>query len=167
MGAWLNRQWGRLAWLLGTGLGVGLVPVAPGTFGSLWGPPMMWGVQHSGLPLPGIILFAITMAVIGVPICGRAAREMGREDPGSVVFDEIAAFPLVFLPVIAEGIPIGPVAGVIGFAWFRLFDISKPWPIRRLEHFHGGLGIMLDDLLAGAYAGFCTWATLRGWQLMS
>lgn len=81
---------------------------------------------------------------------------MGGKDPGAVVFDEIAAFPVVFLLV-----PVDLTTGLLGFLWFRFFDIAKPWPIRWFERFPGGWGIMADDLVAGVYSGASLWLTVR------
>lgn len=78
-----------------------------------------------------------------------------------MVFDEIAAFPLVFAAV-----PVNGPTALLGFAWFRLFDIWKPWPASRLDKLHGGLGIMADDAAAGVYAGIalCLTAWSLGWE---
>ena len=82
--------------------------------------------------------------VAGVFICGYTAREMGVDDPGPVVWDEVAGYLLTML-----GLPFGLVWMAAGFALFRLFDIWKPWPIRWLDrNIKGGLGIMLDDVVA-------------------
>jgi len=152
----LERLWERTALILGTGLGAGYSPVMPGTAGSLWGLPLVWGLkQQSGSPLIEAAV-AVLIVAVGVAICGRAARTLGEHDPSKVVFDEIAAFPLVFCAV-----PFDPVTAVVGFVWFRLFDITKPWPIRRIEKLPGGLGIMADDLMAGAYAATALWLTMQ------
>ena len=140
--------------ILATGFGVGSIPTAPGTFGSLWGLPLVWGLQQ--LPPWGQYAAPIVCFAIGIPICGIAARRMGRKDPGAIVFDEIAAFPVVFLLV-----PINTVTAVVGFALFRLFDISKPWPAKRLERLPGGLGIMADDFAAAVYAAGLLWLIAR------
>ena len=138
-----------------TGGGVGLIPWAPGTFGSLWGPVLFWGLTRSGLSLEVLLVAGVLFVIAGGPICTRAARVLGRHDPGSVVYDEIAAFWIVFLPVLVSGKPLSLIQATIGFALFRLFDISKPWPCRRLEKLPDGWGIMADDLAAGAYAAVC------------
>jgi phosphatidylglycerophosphatase A len=132
---------------LGTGLGVGYFSLFPGTVGSLWGVPLVWGLQQLAWPILADLSFAVVFFLCGIPICTRVARSLGREDPGEIVFDEIAAFPFVFLLV-----PIGLATGVLGFLWFRLFDIIKPWPANRCERLSGGLGVMADDLIAGIYA---------------
>lgn len=140
--------------LLATGFGVGRVPRAPGTFGSLFGLPLACGVQQ--LPPVWQFLVAGVIVVIGVPICGRGAKLLNGKDPGAVVWDEIAAFPVMFLFV-----PFQTETAFAGFLLFRLLDISKPWPCRSLERLPGGLGIMIDDLVAGLYAGVLLWCVAR------
>jgi len=142
-----ERIWERIALLLGTGLGVGYFPLAPGTVGSLWGVALVWGLQQLAWPLFAVLSFAVVFFLCGIPICTRAAKSLGREDPGEIVFDEIAAFPIVFLLV-----PMSLATGILGFLWFRLFDIVKPWPANRFERLSRGLGVMADDLIAGIYA---------------
>jgi phosphatidylglycerophosphatase A len=147
--------------ILATGLGIGLVPVMPGTFGTLLGLPLAWVLDWSGWP-KGIALAAIgVLFLLGIPLCGRAAHLLGRPDPGCVVFDEIAAFPLVFL---LERITL--TTAILGFVWFRIFDITKPWPVRRLERLHGGLGIMIDDVMAAIYAAIALWLTIKVWHAL-
>ena len=133
--------------LLAFGLGLGLAPVAPGTFGTLVG----WGLcALLGLVMPPVLIafLAIPLFFIGVWACGVTARDLGVEDHGAIVWDEIVAF-----------LPIAAIASaawwlqLVGFALFRLFDIWKPYPIRLVEkNVKGGLGVMIDDLMAGAYA---------------
>lgn len=139
---------------LATGFGIGRLPKAPGTFGSLWGLVLVRGLEH--VPTPWRWLLAAGIIAVGVPICGRAARLLNAKDPGSVVFDEIAAFPIVFCAV-----TLNWTTGLLGFVLFRLFDIIKPWPVSRLERLPGGWGIMADDLAAGMYAGGCLWCVVR------
>jgi len=148
----------RLVLALATGFGAGYVPYAPGTVGSLWGVLMMWGWQRAGLLgwWNGALLAGLLL--IGVPLCERAARILAVNDPGAVVFDEIAAFPVVFAVV-----PLSPVSAAAGFVWFRLFDILKPWPIRWFDRLPGGWGIMADDLAAGLAAAIALWATMKLW----
>ncbi len=140
----------RLAVMLATGLGVGFVPVAPGTVGALWGLPLAWAIGRLGQT--SHVLEAVAIAVIclaGIPICTRAVRAMGRgKDPGSIVLDEIASLPITFFLVKMDS--IGVV--VVGFALHRLFDITKPPPARQLERLNDGLGIMADDWWAGIYS---------------
>lgn len=140
-------RWSKLSHLLATGFGAGYVPLIPGTIGSLWGLPLVWLLQWGVAdPLIRAVIAAI-LFFAGVLICGAAAKRFEKEDPGQIVFDEIAAFPIVFLFV-----PIGPLTAVIGFILFRFFDILKPWPIPKIERLPGGLGVMADDLVAGIYA---------------
>lgn len=148
----------RLSIILGTGLGIGFAPFAPGTFGSLLGPPLVWGVRQAALPMGVVLGIAVVFIAIGIPICTAASAALGKHDPGQVVYDEIAAFWIVFLPHIVLGRPIGWLAVIGGFAFFRVFDIAKPWPVSRLEKLPDGLGIMADDLAAGVFAAACLFA---------
>ena len=148
----------RLSIVVGTGLGIGFAPIAPGTFGSLLGPPLIWGVLQAGLPVPAMLAIAAVFIAVGIPICTAASAALGKHDPGQVVYDEIAAFWIVFLPHIVLGKPIGWLAAIGGFAFFRVFDIAKPWPVSRLEKLPDGSGIMADDLAAGALAAACLFA---------
>jgi phosphatidylglycerophosphatase A len=88
----------RLSIVLGTGLGIGFAPIAPGTFGSLLGPPLVWGVLQAGLPVIAVLAIAAVFIAVGIPICTAASAALGKHDPGQVVYDEIAAFWIVFLP---------------------------------------------------------------------
>lgn len=143
----------HLAVSLGTGMGIGFAPKAPGTFGSLLGPPLVIATQQFDLPMPVQILVIVVFCLLGIPICSRASAVLGKHDPGQVVYDEIAAFWLVFLPQLVTGTPITWQHAVAGFVLFRILDISKIWPVSRLERLPGGLGIMADDLAAGLMAG--------------
>lgn len=141
-----NRRFtDQIVLFLACGCGLGWVPWAPGTFGSLGGLVLVYGL--SWLPLWGQIATEIAVIVVGVWLCTRAGQILGVTDPGSVVWDEIAAFPIVF-----AGVALTPTTAVLGFLWFRLFDISKPFPVNRLERFPAGWGVMADDLMAGVYA---------------
>jgi phosphatidylglycerophosphatase A len=132
--------------LLAFGFGLGLVPVAPGTAGSLLGVLLAWLVIDLALNLQialGVLLFGA-----GIWICGNSSRRLGQHDPGGIVWDEIAAMYLTLLVA-----PATITAWIAAFVLFRVFDIVKPWPIRDLDHrMGGGLGLMLDDLVAALYA---------------
>lgn len=140
---------------LATGCGIGYAPRAPGTFGSLLGVLLVWLLQWLALSPVVHVVVAVALLLVGVPICSRAAMLFGREDPPQVVYDEIAAFLIVFAVT-----KLTPVSAAIGFGWFRLFDIAKPWPIRRLERLPRGWGVMADDALAGVFAGAALWGSL-------
>ncbi|NOX54861.1 MAG: phosphatidylglycerophosphatase A [Planctomycetes bacterium] len=144
----------RIVLALATGLGVGYLPGAPGTVGSLWGLAIAAGLDRSGLSTAGQTLVVGLLVIVGVPLCAQAAEQFGRRDPSQVVFDELAALPIVFLLV-----PWSGRAAALGFVWFRVFDILKPWPTRRLEQLPGGWGIMADDVMAAFYAAATTWLT--------
>lgn len=140
---------------LALGFGAGLSPRAPGTLGTLAAVPVY--LLCSGLPTGAYLAVVAAAAVIGVWVCGRAARELGVHDHPGIVWDEIAGFLLTM-----AGTPASLPAMLAGFALFRLFDILKPWPIRWCDRqVAGGLGIMLDDLLAGAAAALIL--HLAGW----
>jgi len=137
------------------GFGAGLAPKAPGTFGSLVGVLAAWGLME--LPLPWRIGAVLAAIGLGVWICGESARRLQRHDDQRIVFDEIAGVLLTSL-VVEEATVLG---FALVFVFFRFFDILKPWPIRDVDHsLHGGLGIMLDDLIAALYAAACV-ATIR------
>jgi phosphatidylglycerophosphatase A len=152
---------------LATGLGIGLFPVAPGTAGSLLGPPLVWAVLELALPLPAVLAIGAAFILVGIPICTRASKAMDRHDPGEIVFDEIAAFWIVFLPQIVMSQSLDPLTMCSGFVLFRIFDIAKPWPIQRLEKLPDGTGIMVDDLAAAAYAAVCLLLGTQGVKMLA
>ena len=134
--------------LLAFGLGTGLAPRAPGTFGSVLGIPLALAVVP--LPLHLKLVFGAVLFIAGVWLCGDAARRIGVHDHPGIVWDEIVAMYLLLLTL-----PLSFPLWLCAYLLFRLFDIWKPWPIRDLDHrLGGGLGIMLDDLLAALYAAF-------------
>ena len=154
MRTFIESAWERTALFVGTGAGIGFAPVVPGSFGSLWGPVVVWWLRDPGLPAFVFPAAAVLLVIVGIPLCTTGARVLGRHDPAPVVFDEIAAFPVVFAAV-----ELDLTTGIIGFLWFRVFDITKPWPVRRLERLPRGFGIMADDLGAAVYAGGALWLT--------
>ena len=132
--------------LLAFGFGSGLAPVAPGTFGTLAAVPLY--LLLAPLPLPAYLAVVTAVSLAGIWICGRASRDLGVHDHPGIVWDEIAGFLVTMTAA-----PRGWSWLLLGFLLFRLFDIFKPWPIGWLDRrVRGGLGIMLDDLLAGAFA---------------
>jgi len=137
------------------GFGAGLAPRAPGTFGSLVGLVAAWWLFE--LPLPWRIALVLAVIGFGIWVCGESARRLDRHDDQRIVFDEIAGVLLTSLAVVERTW----LALALVFVFFRIFDILKPWPIRDVDHsLRGGLGIMLDDLIAALYAAVCV-ATLR------
>ena len=136
----------KLILWLAEGCWLGRIPKAPGTFGSLWGLPIGWLFWHCQTPplLRGLVWLLLFLP--GIWLCQTAARLRQRKDPGSVVWDEITAFPLVW--IIAD---LSWTVLIAGFLLFRLFDIAKPWPVRQFEKLPGGLGIMADDQIAALY----------------
>lgn len=145
----------RVRLLISTGLGIGYIPLAPGTFGSLLGVVLHVLLYLVGGPAAALAgLLAVT--ALGFWAAGAAERHFGRRDPGNVVVDEIAGqmLSLLFLP-------LTPGVAVAGFLLFRLFDIVKPFPARQLEALPGGSGIMADDLMAGLYANLILQALVR------
>lgn len=145
--------------LLAFGFGSGLSPVAPGTVGTLAAVPFYLLLAQLDLPLY-LLTLVVTFAV-GIPICGITCRHLGRHDHGGVVWDEFVGF---WVTMIAA--PTGWPWIVAGFLLFRFFDIWKPLPIGYFDRrMSGGLGVMIDDVLAGAYAWLCL--QLLGWLLGS
>jgi phosphatidylglycerophosphatase A len=138
------------AHFIALGFGAGLAPRAPGTFGTATGLGLYW-ILALFLPPLAIAFLAVPLFFVGVWACGVAGRNLGVADHGAIVWDEIVAF----LPLAALASASLVLQG-IAFALFRLFDIWKPFPIRHFErNVKGGLGVMLDDLLAGCYAYLC------------
>lgn len=135
------------AHFIALGFGSGLAPAAPGTFGTLAGLGLYWLLALVAPPLV-IAFLAIPAFFVGVWACERTGRDLGVQDHGAMVWDEIVAFlPLAALA--SSSLMLQAVA----FVLFRLFDIWKPYPIRLVEkNVKGGMGVMVDDLMAGAYA---------------
>jgi len=137
--------------------GLGRLPVAPGTAGSVL-PAVIFAVL-GGCGLSTFVIAAAMAALVtagsAVCVCFAPAviEATGNKDPGEIVADEFAGQAVTFL--IASAVSVGrvTVVTIAGFLLFRLFDIVKPWPIRKLEKLPAGWGILADDLLAGVYAG--------------
>jgi phosphatidylglycerophosphatase A len=138
------------AHLLAFGFGSGLARKAPGTFGTLVAFPMYWLLAPQ---LSDYLFIAMLIAAfaIGVWACGETGKALGEADYGGIVWDEIVSFMLVLLFT-----PPGWYWSLLAFVLFRFFDIVKPLPIRYFDsNWHGGLGVMFDDLLAAGYALMC------------
>ena len=134
----------RLALWIATGLGAGYSPMAPGTAGSALTVLILWGLPFSRV---GLVVFLVLVTAGGTWAAQRAERLIGEKDPGVIVIDEVAGMTLsvVALPLT---VPVLATA----FVLFRLFDIVKPFPARASQRVAGGLGVMIDDLIAGLYA---------------
>lgn len=163
-----------LLWLA-QGFGIGRIPLAPGTFGSLLG--VLWFLV---LLLPGNLWVFLAGTVFGlalsVRVCGAGERILKQKDPGSIVFDEIAAVPICFvgwLAVVLSNTGAMPSpeyfftkprwAMTLGvFAAFRLFDVIKPWPVRGSQRLPGGWGVTVDDALAAVYVNVLVLAAYGG-----
>lgn len=140
--------------LLAFGFGSGLSPKAPGTMGTIAAIPL-W-LLLAELSQINYIFLVVISAVAGISICGRAAEKLAVHDHGGIVWDEFVGFwiAMAFLPV-------NFVSLLLGFTLFRLIDILKPWPISWIDkNIGGGLGIMIDDVVAGLAAGACGWLIL-------
>ena len=141
---------------LACGFGSGLAPVAQGTFGSLAAILPWLLLRQLSLPV-NLLVIAIGFA-IGVWACDVAGRALGVDDHRSLVWDEFIGQWIALLPAL-----MAPWWAVIaGFALFRLFDVWKPWPIRWLDrHLKGGMGVMVDDVVAGLFAAILLWLVLH------
>jgi len=147
----LSDPWHMLAF----GFGSGCAPVAPGTFGTLVG--VLIYLPLAALPLANYIAITIVVSVFGIWLCQRVSDDLGVHDHGGIVWDEIAGFmvTMIALPVTWQWV-------LAGFVLFRLFDIWKPWPIGWVDKkVSGGLGIMLDDIIAGIFASVILQITYR------
>ena len=153
-----------IGWWLAVGLGLGLLPLAPGTWGSLGAlgiTLLVYQFVPQSLCLFLGCIFLLTLTV-GVSVAGAAEAGLGERDPSCVVIDEIAGQFLTFL-IIPPSIPMI----ILGFFFFRFFDIAKPFPCRQAESLPGGLGIMMDDVLAGVYAGMLVVVVGYIWPMFS
>ncbi len=159
--------WLAPAVLLARAGGLGRVPVAPGTFGALLGLPLAavavaiaerFDDGLAGRFVEAAIIVAVCL--IGIPICSRAARLMGKKDPGAIILDEVASMPLALL-IVPPGART-PVVLAVAFVLLRIFDIGKPFPCRQLEKLPAGLGIMADDWAAAAWTTACL--AVARWQ---
>jgi phosphatidylglycerophosphatase A len=144
--------WRNPVHFLAFGLGSGASPRAPGTVGTLAAVPLWYLLAQT--PLAVYLLLVLVAFVIGIWLCGRTSREIGVDDHSGIVWDEFVGYWITMI-----ALPVDWSWALAGFVLFRLFDILKPWPIGPVDRqLRGGLGIMLDDVLAGIMAA----AVLRG-----
>jgi phosphatidylglycerophosphatase A len=139
---------------LACGFGIGLAPVAPGTFGSLPGLLLAWVLVRLGGQV-ALAVGIVAVAVVGTWSAHALAARLGLKDPGVIVVDEIAGQMLTLLGVAMTGSVLAAA-----FVLFRAFDVLKPPPARQLEGLPGGFGIMADDLAAGFYANLALRAAI-------
>ncbi len=134
---------------------VGYVPVAPGTFGSAIGLAVFYVVRHQRSTAVEVAAIVV-LAVVGLWSATEAEHHFGGIDPGPVVIDEVIGMliTLAFIPVSTAG-------AIVAFFIFRFLDVVKPWPARRLEQLSGGLGVVLDDMMAGVYGNLMMWGLVR------
>ena len=161
------------------GFGVGRIPLAPGTFGSVVG--VLWFGLLLGTG--NLWLFAagtVAALALSVWLCGAAEKALGQKDPGSVVLDEIAAMPVCFSGWVA--ILIGKTGALPEFAYFfsartwlltlgvfaafRFFDVVKPWPVHQSQSLPGGWGVTIDDVMAAVYVNLLVLLVYAGKTLM-
>ena len=148
----LGLPLGHPAALIATGFGLGLLPLAPGSWAALAALPAAWAIRALG-GIGGLAAAVVLALAAGWWAAGRVAQASGRGDPGAIVIDEIAAQWLVLLVA-----PRDPWSYAAAFALFRLFDITKVWPASWVDRrLHGGHGIMLDDVVAALYAMMLLW----------
>lgn len=142
--------------LLAFGFGSGLAPKAPGTFGTLVAVPIFLLICHLPLLHYGLLVLATVLA--GIYICGKTAKDLRVHDHSGIVWDEMAGYWITLI-----AIPVSAGSVIAGFLLFRLFDIWKPFPISWLDkHVKGGVGIMIDDVVAGLLA----WLCLYSWYVL-
>lgn len=143
---------------LATCFGIGWSPIAPGTVASLAALPFGWMLVQLGWQ--SILVAALLTTGLGIWACGAYARKSRNHDPAECVLDEVAGqwFTLIPIAVDMRGQDWRPY--VMGFIFFRLFDIWKPWPVSAVEKWPGGFGIMMDDVLAGLIAAALLYGTL-------
>lgn len=148
----MHKVGSRIGLFLGSGFGVGYLPLCPGTFGTLIAVPLSMAINRLAMTNPGLAAIGlVVLTAVAIQLANRAARLLDKKDPQAVVIDEIAGFALAnFLTTSWTGL-------IIAFGLFRVFDIAKIFPARRFENLPGGAGIVMDDMVAGLY----TFAILR------
>lgn len=136
----------RVSVFLATGLSIGKIPFAPGTFGTLLGIPLCFGLAELGVvgSTAGIVAFVF----LAVRLAGRAEKLIGKKDAPAIVIDEVAG-----MMVTLAGLPLTPLNLAAGFVAFRVMDVIKPFPALQIDrNMTGGWGVVLDDVVAGVYS---------------
>ena len=138
--------------LIATGLGTGYLPKAPGTWGSLLAAALAWPMAQAGGPV-ALLVGAVLATLVGTWATRVYMARTGTQDPGAVVIDEVAGQWLALALC-----PLHPLWWAIAFVAFRVADITKPFPASWIDrNMHSAFGVMLDDLVAGAYAALVVW----------
>jgi phosphatidylglycerophosphatase A len=160
----VSERYVKIALWVAQGFGIGRIPFAPGTFGSVLG--ILWLAALLALKRPEFVLLgAFALAALSVWLSGFAEQTLGKKDPGSVVIDEICAIPFCFIAWLLLGSgtsasDLHPMllfenghwkATLIIFVLFRIADISKPWPANISQKLPGGWGVTVDDLIAAVW----------------
>ena len=145
----LNEVFSNLPLFVVTGFGIGLLPIAPGTFGSMLGIILFLALAHLYLPIFWLSLIILILYFFSYLAVQSALKIIKRSDPGEIVIDEVLGMMLVMMTI-----PPDPKWAFLAFILFRIFDILKPWPINQVDSkLKNALGVMLDDFLAALYAG--------------
>ena len=148
--------WKNPIHLVATCCGVGAIPWFPGTFGTVLAVPFCYAIRH--WPLSWYIALTIVLVVLGVWLCGKSNRDWGTDDHPALVWDEFASFFIVM-----TGLPKTWPWFLGGVILFRILDIGKPGPIGWLDrHVHGGLGVMLDDVVSALVSCLVLWLVWWG-----
>jgi len=161
----LSLVYSHPAYFISFSGGIGLIPVAPGTMGTLAAFPLFWVINYYLSPLYFLLLLDI-MFIAGIWACGLSGKALGAPDHGSMVWDETVAFLLVLYFT-----PVNWAWQLAAFILFRFFDIAKPQPIRYFDdRLKGGFGVMFDDLLAAFFTLLClsawkAWVLTQGYFL--
>jgi phosphatidylglycerophosphatase A len=170
----------RVALWIATGFGLGYLPIAPGTWGSLGGVALSWWVWNGSTTPPPTawvypppivaflsvqVVFVLLVISLGVWAAERAAQYLRNPDPGSIVIDEISGQQIAYFGLLSgSAAGVGWKSWLLGFILFRIFDIVKPPPARQAEKWPHGWGIMADDWFAGMYAAIVLWLVRwTGW----
>jgi phosphatidylglycerophosphatase A len=141
----------RLLYLLATGFGSGFSPFAPGTAGTLAAIPVYIALAWL-LPTLGFVAFSLAFIPLAIVAAGVGGRMLAAKDPGPVVVDEWAGYYITL-----AGHALSWQGVVAGFFIFRVLDVLKPFPARRLEHLPGGTGIVMHDVMVGVYGNLLLW----------
>ncbi len=156
----MNKRNNYFSWIIATWFGSGLLPIAPGTWGSLAAFPFAYIISVNSGPYV-LIIGTVILFFIGKQASDNVEKSAQKKDPGFIVVDKVVGQWIALLPISFLYIYVGPdrsswvfvPIAVVAFLAFRIYDIWKPWPIHYIDkNVPGSLGIMLDDVVAGIYA---------------